>query len=80
MSATFNIEEAKKSLKKAFNPCDYDSLKLGTILGVFCGDFVLIDKPNIYQPIDDRSWTFEQMTDETGEPFSCGPRISIIAE
>lgn len=69
-----NIAQA---LRSSFNVNNYDSLQIGETVETVYGDFVCTGKPNIYQRIDDRTWTFEQATDADGEPYTDGPKITI---
>jgi len=68
---------ATKQIAKQVNTNNYDSLEIGATIETGYGDFVCTAKPNIYQPIDSRTWTFEQATDESGEPMTDGAIITL---
>lgn len=65
------------SIKRFINLNDYDSLNIGEVFGTDMGEFACISKPNIYQPIDSRTWQFEHVTDVDGEPFMAGEIVTI---
>lgn len=56
---------------------DYESIALGSIIETSVGDFYLESKPNLYQGLDDRTWTFSRICDEEGEPIMDGEIIKL---
>ena len=64
---TAQITEA---LASKFAPQNYNSCNLGTVIYTEYGDFICVQKPNIYQPLDERRWVFEQVADADGEPIT----------
>lgn len=67
----------KKVIATKINLNDYDGTKIGQYIGTSLGDFIVISKPNIYQPGDDRFWEFQFTADTDGEPIMDGIIIKI---
>lgn len=66
----------EESIKSAVNLNNYDR-EIGDYVETKIGEFIIKMVPNLYQPIAERFWLFEQCTDETGEPCMNGEVIKI---
>ncbi len=69
--------KVQNRIRVQFNPNDYDSLNIGDYIETSDGQFCLLSRPNIYQPLDSRGWVFQQTSASDGEPFMDGPIFKI---
>lgn len=69
--------ETKKAIASKVNLSHYDSLKVGEYVPTEEGEFIVISKPNLYQPLDTRYWEFQMTADRDGEPVMDSPSIKI---
>ena len=72
-----NETSEQQALAQAYNTSNYDSKQIGDMIETEYGTYILAQKPNCYQAIDDRTWAWEKTEDHGGEPYMDGPIITI---
>lgn len=70
---------AEREIRREMNMTGSYNMSLGTYITTSLGDFCLTARPNIYQPIDSRTWDFMQTTDSDGEPMTAGETVRVKA-